>query len=1051
MQQYATPDALADYCWAHLPHKSPASVLDPQCFEGALLWPNGRHSYSSSAKFGIELDNRVTKIGGVNLITANCMKVFEIMDDLYPDLRFVCINCNPPFGKRLKQADGEFIDSTLATWRFAIKRAMFGFFIGSRKTLEELGLHKHKLTYKYETRKASELWRNMRDGFEIGIIWWKQEADIGPTSVSELYAKWTFIEKAIDQERASRPKFNIYLDESGILKTYLSIRNEVKLKLTKQDIEKLAKINGAHPLTLTTEKETRHLMRDFVQQGIYTIQPEAKAAIESALAEVNALACPIMPTTDFEAVAYCDEEEVIVCTQSVVGTQENGHLRLTAGKSYNLTTGSYKFTENFKRNKVHFNEEVMETYTKEHHCVLSGSDRFIEIKDDDGRAARFMDRPRQHIKNEHDERLLWELFHKPVVNTVAETCAAAVKQNHAVLKALEMAAGYKYYETKNGGGQLGYMARVAVKDAALVAAETGTGKSLFAITLLAVKCPRRALIVAPQGTIRSTDNEDEDGDSPGAMDASQWMKELNRFAPFLQVFEIFSLEDYARICSMNGGSIPEGSVCVTYYEAFMSNGAREKAPDTWDDLKLNKWAKSAGLEELPIEPEADKRKWCDQIGKEVNGVRCILQPCLATLIGDQFDCIMLDEAHRACNLQSLTTQMIIRLQPKYRYAMTATPIPNIVTNLFSLMGWLAVPGWYKGEKLNAAFPYAREDVGRFASTFLSTERDLTQEEDNRKKAQKAGERWSGTCTKESPIISSPARLLKILKPTMAFISKSACSDAYIPPRIIDVRVNMGKEQTALYGYYLDRGNIPASNALVRARKQTAWLRGICADPAGFRHGTEKTPKVFSNMNPKIIAILELVCDIMAKGEQAVIINSRIGLSSTIQNKLCECGIKIARVDSTLPADQHSGQSNLFKDRKAQVMLMGIKSAAAYSFDDCDNCIVGSLEFTPGTLTQARGRIDRVGNKRVKNIYCILHKNSLDELMFDLVGTKDDAATICLRGHRVPREYVPLDAQDVLAKAIDHFDLSGGTPESECERAWPKLRDRITKAVNEGWK
>ena len=1049
--QYETPKWLADECASHLPSRSPATIYDPQAFKGALLMLDG-HSYGT-LRFSSDIDNRIESIPGSNHIVSSCTKVWEIVDDLFPNLRFICAVANIPFGRKWK-IDGEMVDSTKATWDWLTAHAHYGYLISSRTTIEKLGLHQHQLVYKYETRKLSEVWSGMRADAECGIVWWQHKERGQFTQSWELASAWEKIREAVNQEKVNRPDFNIYLNPAGLLRTYLSVRSEVKLKLTQKDIQSLSKINDCHPLTLTTEKETRLLLHQFVTQGVYRIQPEAKAAIERALEEVKAMACPIMPVTEFERVAYCDEEETLLCIKSFteIGAQ---NLELTRGVSYPLSTGSYKFTEGLKRNKVHFNESAMETYVKEHDCVLSGSDRYIQITDDNGREIRFMDRPRKNQTNEFDERLLWDLFQQPVVNTVAETCAAKVEQNLAVLRALEMTAGYEYFKTANGGGQMGYLARVAVKDAALIAAETGAGKSLMAISLLAMKSPRRALIVAPQGAIRSTESEDDDeeGSSPNAMDASQWVKELTRFAPYLQVFEIFSHADYERICSMNGGSLPEGAVYVTYYEAMFSNGAREKVPDTWDDIKLNKWAKSVGLSELALKGKfneetgnfvvSEKRFNCDTVGKEVNGIRCIIAPCLSTLIGHEFDCVLLDEAHKAANLDALVSQMIVRLQPKHRYALTATPIPNIISNLFSLMGWLAVPEWHKGKRLNASFPYARGDIGKFNSTFLSMERDLTQEDDNRRIAEAKGEKWSGSCTKESPIISSPARLLKILKPTIAFISKADCSDTYIPPKVTEVRVPMGKEQTRLYGHFLDRANIPASNPLVRARKQTAWLRNICTDPAGFRHGG---PKVFSNLNPKVITILELTRDCLARGEQVVIINSRLGITSTIHEKLCEAGVSIARIDSTLDADQHSGQANLFKEGKARILLMGIKCAAAYSFDDCDNLIIGSLEFSPGPLNQAKGRIDRLVNKKIKNIYVILHKNSLEEMQHDTVGVKDDAATICLRGKRVPRDFVPMGASDVLAKAVQRFDLSAGTPETECEKGWPELRKRITAAL-----
>jgi hypothetical protein len=122
---------------------------------------------------------------------------------------------------------------------------------------------------------------------------------------------------------------------------------------------------------------------------------------------------------------------------------------------------------------------------------------------------------------------------------------------------------------------------------------------------------------------------------------------------------------------------------------------------------------------------------------------------------------------------------------------------------------------------------------------------------------------------------------------MAYISKEQCSDAYKAPKVVDVRVPMGKEQARLYAHFLNRANVPGGHPLVRARRQTAWLRNICADPAGFSHGG---PKVASNMNPKVITILELVRDIVAQGEQVLIINSRKGLSNTIEDKLIEAGI-----------------------------------------------------------------------------------------------------------------------------------------------------------------
>ena len=188
-------------------------------------------------------------------------------------------------------------------------------------------------------------------------------------------------------------------------------------------------------------------MRELVECGLYTIEPVALEAIEKALAEVNSIApVPSCPVSDFGAIAYTEEEESLICHRSIDGpiTAGTNPIKLTAGKSYPLNTGSYKFSENFIRNKVHFDEESKETYTKEHQCILSGTDRYITIKDDWNREFRWMDRPRPDQKNELLEPTLWDYFTKPKVDTVAEACKEVVTTNQAVLNACEMMAGYKY-------------------------------------------------------------------------------------------------------------------------------------------------------------------------------------------------------------------------------------------------------------------------------------------------------------------------------------------------------------------------------------------------------------------------------------------------------------------------------------------------------------------------------------------------------------------------------------------------------------------------------
>ena len=132
--------------------------------------------------------------------------------------------------------------------------------------------------------------------------------------------------------------------------------------------------------------------------------------------------------------------------------------------------------------------------------------------------------------------------------------------------------------------------------------------------------------------------------------------------------------------------------------------------------------------------------------------------------------------------------------------------------------------------------------------------------------------------------------------------------------------------------------------------------------------------------------------------------------------------------------------------RARVLGIGLKCAASFSFEQCENLILGSLEFSSGTFVQACGRIDRVVNKVQKNIFCILHKNSLEEVIFETVALKNDAANLCLRGQRIASDFKPVDSSEILATALNRFSLDGSTPECECEQKWVKLCARLHSAL-----
>jgi hypothetical protein len=456
-----------------------------------------------------------------------------------------------------------------------------------------------------------------------------------------------------------------------------------------------------------------------------------------------------------------------------------------------------------------------------------------------------------------------------------------------------------------------------------------------------------------------------------------------------------------------------------------------------DLLKLPKWA--------PGEP-----MYSDGLGSIVKGIRGIISPSLATTIQadhsancikkgepvtEAWDMVILDEAHLICNMSAQITEAIIRLQPKYKYCLTATPIPNMIWNIFSIMGWLCVPDWYKGGRMNPRWPYSKEMLSRFRRTFVSYEHDLTQTEINRKNGQ------GPSSTKPSPIISEPTRLLKLLKPTLGFISKEQCNPDLQPCEVIDVRVPMGEMQKHLYTHWLDLKNYEVKTAFRRYGVQLQYLRGVCAAPCNGKHAKSWMDSAF---NPKMVAILEKVWDCLNRGEQVTIVYARQAMGTELSRRLDECGISASKIDGTVR--DHAREAAIFKRGDTPVMLMGINCAQSYSFQQCPNLIVGSLEWSYGKFSQAKGRVWRLNSPRPVKVYVILHEDSIEGAMFDKLANKEDTATICLYGKRVPSGTVTMTPQEILAEHLFDWDNmqdpDSTISEEECEEQWGELRDKI---------
>lgn len=478
-QQYETPAAFAELLVDLLPCASPKSVIDPQCGNGNLLKP---FTSWRTDRFGIDIDRTINPQDLRHThLQADCAWSWKVMDECWPDTKWECIVSNPPFGITWKET-GE--DSTQSTWDWTMNHLAehgCGFMIANAATIERLGIHKASCVYGYLKTDASKLWKNV--AIEIGaVLYWKDTWDQGVVGTHPDQIRPWLEEKARNKDRWPQafihgysgddrknmwktlaqirtelvPAFNLSLLPAGTLRLHLSTHEQLKRKLTADEIKRLHQVNGRTPMALTSEVETRRLLREITAPGAgYTAQPEAVTAIQEALEAVAREAtCPIMPPTDFQVTAYADEHDSLVCKESRHGFKE--------GRRYPVGSGSYEFQETITRIRQHVHEASGTVYSDTHECSLSGRDRYIELTNSNGQACRFMSYPsspekikpeplltgrgtilprsgtaakQTHI--EFHECELWEIFQKPPVLCARTARPESYAANLEALRAIE--------------------------------------------------------------------------------------------------------------------------------------------------------------------------------------------------------------------------------------------------------------------------------------------------------------------------------------------------------------------------------------------------------------------------------------------------------------------------------------------------------------------------------------------------------------------------------------------------------------------------------------
>lgn len=587
-------------------------------------------------------------------------------------------------------------------------------------------------------------------------------------------------------------------------------------------------------------------------------------------------------------------------------------------------------------------------------------------------------------------------------------------------------------------------ARAAMSPGVILGHDTGLGKTLAAFAIPIIKQARRVLIVAP-----------------GSLHLQLRETARDKFG-----VPILPLENQEQFWQWNldkpAMEREKPVFFFTSYQALGQNGGDEWASDVDDDgnkletaalrEKRLKWVRAnlgADHEHLYDKYSAGVGS-CASVGSGIVGdqvedpkaIRCVWTPTLSRLIRtyNSFDSVVVDEGTRLQSNEAKIATGVRLLNPKHRLVLSATPIKNKLDSLFWL-AWWAAGGT---SDANARWPYAgtSKERERFAGQHLQHDKFVDRESEIYKI-----EGVTKSVKKRTSRITNIHRLWKLTAPIVLRRRKCDCGEDIVLRRSAVIRCKPGLAQNEVYRHHLLNPPVANGNNRSTAGQQMQLLRMAALCPSA--PSLEKAGKASAyHLTPKTLAILALIKDRVAKGEQVMVGSNFTEWGGTLENLLKAAGIRVVLLDGRINPGKRAELARDFKRGLYSVMIGGLQAMGeGHSFDRCANLFLPSLDYAYDVNKQFVDRIWRLTTEQPINVYTFLTEGTVDERLSTLYAEKDESSSLALDGCLRPEdENDEAGVEAVLQAAIEGFRPNAETiPEDTLEAQYEAMKPELRAA------
>ncbi|KAF8216281.1 SNF2 family N-terminal domain-containing protein [Mycena galopus ATCC 62051] len=331
-----------------------------------------------------------------------------------------------------------------------------------------------------------------------------------------------------------------------------------------------------------------------------------------------------------------------------------------------------------------------------------------------------------------------------------------------------------------------------------------------------------------------------------------------------------------------------------------------------------------------------------------------------------FEYIVIDEAHRIKNVDSILSQIVRAFTSRGRLLITGTPLQNSLKELFALLNFIC--------------PEIFVDYADLDSFLHKDDDGDDQEEEKSKKVVEA--------------------LHKILRPFLLRRVKADVEKALLPKKEINIYVGLTEMQRKWYRSVLEK-DIDAVNGLTgkkegktRLMNMVMQLRKVTCHPYLF-DGAEPGPPYTTDEHlvensGKMLILDKLLASMKEKGSRALIFSQMSRVLDILEDyclfrqyKYCRIDGSTAHDDRILAIDEYNKPGS----EKFIFLLTTRAGGLGINLTTADIVVLYDSDWNPQADLQAMDRAHRIGQTKQVYVFRFITEGSVEERMLERAAQK----------------------------------------------------------------